>query len=139
MGSAIAVAIVVGVSIAIQVVVIGRVSRGMHPLAVSTALQGSGLLAGLIWVTARQTWSNTVSLVGNWWWLPLGALGWGIVGALGYSSARIGAGTTLAIVVAGQMVTGLILDHLSGETIIGVWQPVGAVLLVVGVTLITHR
>jgi len=139
MGSAIAVALVVGISVAVQVMLVGRVSRGVHPLAVSFVLQGSGLLAGLIWTASQRAWSVALSLVGNWWWIPLGALGWGIVAALGYSSARIGASVTLALVVAAQLTMGLLLDSTSGEIELGFHQPLGVLLMLGGVLLVTMK
>jgi transporter family-2 protein len=139
MESAFVVAVVVGISIAIQVLLVGRASQDVPPLVISTALQSSGLVAGLIWVASQRAWSAAIPIVGKWWWLPLGALGWGIVAALGYASARLGASTTLAIVVASQLVTGLVLDLTTDGIEISIRQPLGAGLLVVGALLISVR
>ena len=139
MGSAIVVAVLVGVSIAVQVLLVGRASRGIHPLSISLALQGSGLFVGVIWALSKQTWSSVLSVTGHWWWLPLGALGWGIVAALGYSSARLGATATLAIVVATQLTAGLVLDRVLGEIDLGVRHPIGVLLLVGGALLLAGR
>lgn len=139
MGSAVTVAVVVGISIALQVLLVGRASQNVPPLAISTALQSSGLVAGIIWAASQRAWPTAAGIVGRWWWLPLGALGWGIVAALGYASARLGASSTLAIVVASQLVAGITLDRIVGEIDIGARHPLGVVLLVVGTWLIGSR
>ncbi len=139
MGIAITVAVFVGISIAVQVLLVGGASRSVHPLSVSLALQGAGLLAGAAWATWRHSWPSVTSVVGLWWWLPIGALGWGIVAALGYSAARLGTSTTLAIVVGAQLVAGLILDLALGHTEFRVQQPIGVLLLTVGALLVTVR
>lgn len=73
------------------------------------------------------------------WKLRLGALGWGIVAALGFSASRLGASTTLAVVVAAQIVAALVLDQIAGRVDIGIRQPVGVLLLVGGVLLVATR
>ena len=74
-----------------------------------------------------------------WWWIPLGIVGWVVVAALGFSSARLGTGATLALAITAQVVTGLALDRLSGALQRGLPQIVGAILLVVGATLVVWR
>jgi uncharacterized membrane protein YdcZ (DUF606 family) len=137
MGVAIIVAVGIGLAVAAQAAILGGASRSIHPLAVSLALQASGLLVGAIWALWDRTWPQVGEVIGAWWWIPLGALGWGIVAALGFSSARLGASITLAIVVAAQVIGALVLDVASGRVETGLHQPVGAALLVGGVILIT--
>jgi len=139
MGSAIVIAAVVGVAVAVQVFLVGRASKITHPLAVSVALQVSGVLIGMIWAIYQRATSAVIGVTVQWWWLPLGALGWGIVAALGFSAGRLGASTTLAVVVAAQMLTGLAIDSVVGQVDLGIRQPVGVVLLVGGVLLVATR
>jgi len=115
MGVAVAVAIGVGLAIAVQVAIVGQASRTIHPLTVSLALQASGLLIGI----------------------RLGAVGLGVVAALGFSASRLGASTTLAIVIAAQLLAGLLLDQFSGRIEIGVSESLGASLLIAGVLVLT--
>jgi uncharacterized membrane protein YdcZ (DUF606 family) len=61
------------------------------------------------------------------------------VAALGFSSARLGTGATLALAITAQVVTGLTIDRLSGALQLGLPQVAGAVLLVVGATLVVWR
>jgi transporter family-2 protein len=135
-GVAIVVAIGVGVAIAVQVAILGQASRAIHPLTVSLALQASGLLIGIGWAVWSRTWPQITDVVVQWWWLPLGAIGLGVVGALGFSASRLGASTTLAVVIAAQLTAGLLLDQVSGRNVMGISESGGLVLLLGGVLLI---
>ena len=139
MGSAVGVAVGIGIAVAIQVAVIGQTSRVAHPLVISFGLQMSGVLVGAVWIIRRQSWSDVWDLMFEWWWLPLGALGWGIVAALGFSAARLGASATLAIVVAAQVITALGVDRLMGQVDLNLRHLLGIALLVSGVVLISAR
>jgi uncharacterized membrane protein YdcZ (DUF606 family) len=136
MGVAFVVAIGVGLAIAVQVAIVGQTSRLIHPLVISVALQASGLLVGIAWAIWSRSWPQITDVVHLWGWIPLGAVGWGIVAALGFSAARLGASTTLAIVIAAQLIAALLLDQATGRVEMGVHQPAGALLLIVGVVLI---
>jgi len=139
MGSAYAVATLIGVGVAVQVAILGRSTGSYHPLAISAALQLAGLLAGTLWMVSQRAWSDVTSVVALWWWVPLGALGWLLVAALGYASNRIGVATTLALAVASQLLVGLGVDVRSGAADLGARPISGTVLLVVGLILITGR
>lgn len=137
MGSAIGVAVGIGIAVAIQVAVLGRASKTWHPLGISLALQVAGVLVGGIWAIHQRTWSDVWHITLQWWWLALGALGWGIVAALGFSAARVGVSVTLAYVVAAQLLTGLVVDQMMGQLEVGVRHPVGVALLVLGLILVS--
>jgi uncharacterized membrane protein YdcZ (DUF606 family) len=137
MTSAIVVALIVGSAIAVQVAIVGRASRTLHPLAISFALQAAGLLVGIGWVVWSRTWPQLPQVIGQWWWLPLGLVGWVVVAALGFSAARLGASATLAIVISAQLVVGLGLDRAAGELDIAAPQVLGAALLVSGAVLVS--
>ena len=139
MGSAVGIAVGIGIAVAIQVAVVGQASRVAHPLAISFGLQMSGVLVGAIWIVHQRTWPDVWGLTVEWWWLPLGALGWGIVAALGFSAARLGASATLALVVAAQVLTALDLDELRSQVNLNFRHLLGIVLLVAGVVLISAR
>lgn len=137
MRSGVVVAVSLGVAIAVQVAVLGRASRYAHPLSISLALQAAGLIVGLVWVLARGAWDQVGSVVVQWWWLPVGALGWVIVAGLGFASERIGVSTTVALVVAAQLIAGLGAARVSGEVVLSMRHPLGVVLLLAGVILIS--
>lgn len=139
MPTAVFVALLVGSAIAVQVAIVGRASRALHPLVISLALQLAGLLVGLGWLFWSRTWSQLPQVIAQWWWLPLGIAGWVLVAALGFSAARLGTGATLAIVVGAQLVVGLLLDQAVGRLELGTPQVLGATLLVAGAVLVSWR
>jgi uncharacterized membrane protein YdcZ (DUF606 family) len=136
--SAIGVALFVGLAIAIQVAILGRASQSLDPLSISLALQAAGLIVGSVWVSAGGHWDQVGTVAVQWWWTPIGALGWVIVAALGYASQRIGVSTTLAIVVGAQLIAGLMADRLSGDTVFSIRHGLGVLLLIGGATLISN-
>ena len=139
MGVAVLIAIGVGLAIAVQASILGGASRSVHPLTVSFALQVAGVLLGLAWVGYSRAWSSVLEVIGQWWWLPLGLIGLVVVAALGFSSARIGALQTLALVVAAQLIAALALDLFNGAISVDIRQPAGVALVVGGVLLISSR
>ena len=139
MGGWFGISLGVGIAIALQVAVVGRASSTAPPLAVSLALQIAGLLAGAIWAIGQHGFSQLPPLMLQWWWLPIGALGWGIVAALGAAVERGGVTATLAVVVAAQLTSGLGLDRVAGNITLGPRHLVGIALLVVGVILVSTR
>jgi uncharacterized membrane protein YdcZ (DUF606 family) len=136
---AVIVALAVGSAIAVQVAIVGRASRMLHPLVISLALQAAGLLVGLGWLLWSRTWPQIPQVIGQWWWLPLGIVGWVLVAALGFSAARLGTSATLAIVIGAQLVVGLLLDQTTGRLELGAPQVLGATLLVAGAVLVSWR
>jgi hypothetical protein len=74
MGAAVAVS--VGLVIAVQSAVLSRASTQLPALAVSLGLQLSGVLVATIWATTMDGWTPVVRVAGSWWWIPLGAAGW---------------------------------------------------------------
>jgi uncharacterized membrane protein YdcZ (DUF606 family) len=139
MPGAVVVALIVGSAIAVQVAIVGRASRALHPLVISLALQVAGLIVGLGWLLWSRTWPQLPQVIGQWWWLPLGVVGWVVVAALGFSAARLGTSTTLAIVIGAQLIVGLILDQAAGRLELGAPQVLGATLLVTGAVLVSWR
>jgi len=137
--SAVIVAVLTGVAIATQASVLGSAGRRINPLSVSLALQLSGVLVGLLWLAWSRSWSDVVEVARAWWWIPLGLLGLVVVAAIGYSSARLGALATLALLVAAQLVTGLVLDVRSGSVVLDWRQPLGILLVLGGTVLISAR
>jgi uncharacterized membrane protein YdcZ (DUF606 family) len=135
MGSAVLVAVVVGVAIAVQVALLGSASERLHPLGVSLALQLAGVFAGALWVTATNGWQVVLAAMRFWWWIPLGVLGWLLVAALGFASSRIGITATLGLSVAVQLLVGLGIDVTRGRVVLGARPLIGMLLLAGGVVL----
>lgn len=138
MGSAVVVAIGIGVAIAAQVTVVGQASRAASPLLISFGLQLAGAGVAAIWTALQGDWNELWASAG-WWWVPIGALGWAIVGALGFSASRLGASTSLALVVAAQLLAALGLDRATDQLDVHPRHLLGVILLVAGVILISAR
>jgi len=127
-----AVPIVIGVTIAVQTAIVGASSASAPPLAVSLALMLGGVLVGGLWAAGFGHWDAVGGVVLRWWWLPLGIAGWVIVAALGWSAARLGVASALTMVVAAQLVAGLVLDAF-GDGSVSLRSVVGVLLVVAGV------
>lgn len=139
MAVAIVVAVGVGLAVAVQSSILGSASRSLHPLSVSLALQLAGMSIGLLWALHARAWTEVLIVVRQWWWVPLGLVGLVVVAAIGFASARLGVVTTLALIVAAQLLTGLALDVLSGAVELGPRQPLGVALVIGGVIVLSAR
>jgi uncharacterized membrane protein YdcZ (DUF606 family) len=132
------VAAAVGAAIAFQVFLVSRASERFDVLVVSMVLQAAGLIAGIAWTVSRRGWPEVVEIARIWWWVPAGVAGWIIVGALGFSSARIGVALTLAISIGTQLTIGLLIDAATGRSVTAV-SAAGVVLVSAGVVLVAMR
>lgn len=132
MAVAVLVALAVGVTIALQAAIIGRLSNTVPPLVISLSLLVTGILAGGVWVSLQNAWADVATVARQWWWLPLGAAGWLIVGALGWTSERLGVAQALALVIGAQFSMALVIDFARGTVMIGPRPLVGLVLIVAG-------
>lgn len=139
MAVAIAVAVGVGLAVAVQSSILGSASRSLHPLSVSLALQLAGTSIGLLWAAHTRAWTEVLIVVRQWWWVPLGLVGLVVVAAIGFASARLGVVTTLALIIAAQLLAGLALDVLSGAVELGPRQPLGVALVIGGVIVLSAR
>jgi transporter family-2 protein len=111
------------------------------PLLASTISFLVGLLALLIGTLIHGTWNLGKNLTSAPWWIWTG----GLLGAFYVLATivlipRLGAATTVACVLAGQVVVSIIIDHfgLFQVTInqISIPRLFGAVLIIVGVILV---
>jgi bacterial/archaeal transporter family-2 protein len=101
---------------------------GVLVLAVAVLLSGESLPSGA-----------SVSAV-PWWGWTGGLLGAGYVVASIVLTPRLGAAATIALIVAGQVAAGLVIDHLGALGVpvhhIGLPRIAGAGLIVVGVAVV---
>ena len=101
-----------------------------------------GTVALLFYVLIlRIPWPAVKALVYSPWWTWTGGfLGAFLVAATIFLVPELGAATMMAIMVAGQMIAGVILDHfgLVGYEVhpANFWRCLGAVLLITGVIII---
>ena len=113
-----------------------------HPIAtalVSFGVGVVGLLVAVVWlripVPLAEAWSQSA-----WWQWSGGLLGAVYIALVVVLAPRLGAGTTIAAVVGGQMVASLMLDHFGWigfpEHPISGLRLLGAGLVILGVALI---
>jgi uncharacterized membrane protein YdcZ (DUF606 family) len=136
MGAAVAVS--VGLVIAVQAAILSRASTQLPALAVSLGLQISGVLVAAIWATTMDGWTSVMRVAGSWWWIPLGAAGWLVVAALGFAAAHLGVAPALAIVVVTQLGAGVVLDAVTDAAMPTGRQLAGILVLGVGLLLVTN-
>jgi len=141
--TAITIAMIAGAALSLQAPINAVLAKGTgHPLWAAAISFGVGLIALLMVGAASRTPLPMLSTTGALpWWAWVG----GMMGAFYVASAifvipKLGAGTLVALVVAGQMLTALLLDHFGAfglqEQGVTIWRAAGAVLLVAGVVLI---
>ncbi|NIA24781.1 MAG: hypothetical protein GWP04_04365 [Gammaproteobacteria bacterium] len=137
MSSGYIIAGLVGMGIALQVALVGRASSNAHPLAVSLALQLSGVAVAATWATTSGAWSDVAAVTRLWWWIPLGIGGWVVVAALGFASSRVGVAAVLAVAVGAQLISGLAIDAATGTSLVGPRSFLGVAVILSGVIMLT--
>ena len=113
-----------------------------HPVPAAFTSFATGTMALFAFALAlRPSWPKASNLATGPWWIWLG----GVVGACYIMAAvtyanKLGAAGWLGVVVTGQILTSVLLDHfgLVGFTVhpIKPWRVVGVVLLLAGVALV---
>ncbi|NLY41213.1 MAG: DMT family transporter [Desulfovibrionales bacterium] len=99
------------------------------------------LALGLVCVTLRQPWPDTRILAAlPWWCWTAGTIGAFFVTMTIVSIPRLGAMAVMALLIAGQMIMSLVMDHYGWlglpQHSISPLRVLGAVLLLLGVFLI---
>ena len=136
-------AILAGIALPIQAAINAVLARGAgDPLWASVISFSVGLLVLLlVCVLFRAPWPVLAGLSALPWWAWIG----GALGAVYVASSiivipKLGAATLVALIVAGQMLASLLLDHFGAlglpEQGINAWRILGASLLIGGVVLI---
>ena len=136
-------AVFVGLLLPVQTGVNAQLHTSLgHPIAtalVSFGVGVVGLLVAVLWlripVPLAEAWSQSA-----WWQWSGGLLGAVYIALVVVLAPRLGAGTTIAAVVGGQMVASLMLDHFGWigfpEHPISGLRLLGAALVILGVALI---
>ena len=105
------IAIVGGISVALQAQVMGLLDKSIGTLeGVFITYAGGGLLIAIAMIFMRGgnlgAWQSA-----PWYAYSSGALGLIIVGAIGYSAPRLGLVATFTIIVSAQFVVAALIDH----------------------------
>ena len=100
-----------GITVAVQAQFMGLIDKQIGTLeSVFITYGGGGLLVGLVMLLSRGGNLSAWQAV-PWYALSAGALGLVIVGAIGYSTARLGLVTAMTVIVAAQFLAGAVVDH----------------------------
>ncbi len=142
--AAVVLALAAGASLALQyAIMLAVMERGVGPVSALfvNSVVGVMLLLGLEIARHGPSFASELLARARIWFLLPGLLGTFFVFASLYGYKHQGAAATTVLVVAAQLVTGLVLDQigLTGATRpLGVVTVVGAVLLVAGAALVVR-
>jgi transporter family-2 protein len=105
------VAVIGGITVALQAQMMGLLDKTIGTLeGVFITYAGGGLLICLVLILMRGgnlgAWQSV-----PWYAYSSGALGLVIVGAIGYSTPRLGLVATFTIIVSSQFVVAALIDH----------------------------
>ncbi len=138
-----ATALLSGAALAVQVGLNnGLRGRMGHPVPAAFTSFATGTMALLAFgLAVRPPWPRASSLARGPWWIWLGgAVGAAYIMAAVAFSGRLGAAGWVGAVVAGQILTSVMLDHfgLVGFDVhpVGTWRAVGVVLLLAGAAIV---
>ena len=100
-----------GIAVAVQAQLMAVIDRGVGTLeSICITYGGGGLLIGLVLLAMRggnlAAWPTL-----PWYTLTSGLFGLVIVGAISYSTPRLGLIAALTVVVAAQYITGALLEQ----------------------------
>ncbi len=135
--------VVLGALLAVQVGVNARLRHHVGDSAIAGLVSASvAALTLLIYLAvARRSWPDPAEALKAPWWVWTG----GIIGGLYISVSlplvtRLGAALLLALLVVGQMLAALVLDHFGALNLpqhaVNPWRILGVAFLIVGVVLI---
>jgi transporter family-2 protein len=131
------IAVLAGAIIAVQALINARLGQvlgnGMHAVVVSFVIGTVGAVAYCL-IEGGPAASVEVLRGGPWWMWTGGLLGVAFVWSTIFAVPKIGVSVLFPLVVAGQMVAAIVLEHfgLLGSTVQPIsWARVGGVLLVV--------
>jgi transporter family-2 protein len=140
------VAFLVGVALPVQAGVNAQLRVGLgHPLLAATVSFAVGTVALALCVAAARTQLPSAAAVARlpWWYWTGGLLGAVYIFAAVVLAPRLGAANLIAAIVAGQLVTSLLLDQFGlvgyPQHSASLTRIAGAVLLLAGLVLIQRR
>jgi bacterial/archaeal transporter family-2 protein len=141
-----ALTILVGVALPFQVAMNGQVRESLgHPLWGALTNFSVGLVALMIMAALMRAPIPAAGMMAK---VPMWAWFGGIIGQMYILSAilagpKLGSATFFAVIIAGQVLTSLVLDHFGvlgfPHSPINVWKALGALLLIVGVVLVVKN
>jgi transporter family-2 protein len=136
-------ALLAGAGLSVQAVINAALAREIgHPLTVALISFAVGILVLIVAAgLSRAPWPDPTAVRDMPWWLWIGGCFGAYYITLSILAApKLGAATLIAMVIAGQMVAALVIDHFGAAGVpehgITPWRAVGAALITVGVVLV---
>ncbi|RME71702.1 MAG: DMT family transporter [Chloroflexi bacterium] len=131
-----------GLAVGIQAPLANLMSQRLGTWESIFILHFGGAVAGLIPLLLMGGGNLSAWRTVPWYALAAGVFGLVVIGSISYTMPRIGVAATILLVVAGQLLVGLVLDHygLLGNTVrpMDVWRLVGIAVVLGGVWLIVR-
>lgn len=111
LSSVILVGLVGGIAVAVQASLAGIITQHLGVLENALVVFGGGFLVALV-LTLMNQGGKLKSLSSLPWYAFLaGPLGIVIITSIGYTTPRIGLAGTLTLIIASQLIIGVIFDH----------------------------
>ena len=100
-----------GIAVAVQASFAGVITQQLGVLENALVVFGGGFLVSLVLILLNQ--GGKLKALGSlpWYVFLAGPLGIVIITSIGYATPRIGLAGTLTLIVASQLVIGVIFDH----------------------------
>lgn len=134
--------VVAGIALVVQNTLMARITGQMSSVIITLVLNSSVglvLLTALLWGKSGLSGFAEIASAFRWWFLLPGILGAYFVFANIWGYQKLGAASTISILVASQLIAGLAFDiyRRSGEAGVN-WLPAGCgvVLLIAGAYLV---
>jgi len=124
-----------GIAVAVQASLAGIITQHLGILENALVVFGGGFLVALVLILLNQ--GGKIKSLGSlpWYAFLAGPLGIVIITSIGYVTPRIGLAGTLTLIVASQLIIGVIFDHYGWLTAIrplDISRLLGILLLFVG-------
>lgn len=112
------VGLVGGIAVAVQASLAGVITQHLGILENALVVFGGGFLVALVLILFNQ--GEKIKSLGSlpWYAFLAGPLGVVIITSIGYATPRIGLGGTLTLIVASQLIIGVVFDHFGWLTAI---------------------
>ena len=131
-----------GVAVGIQAPLINLISLRLGTFESVFIIHLGGAIAGLAPLIYFGGGNLAAWQTVPWYALAAGSLGMVVVGAISYAIPHVGAATTVVLIVVGQLVVGVYLDHfgLMGMALrpLDIGRGLGIVVVLVGVWLLVR-
>lgn len=139
---AILLVVISGAAVGMQAPIAGEMSPRVGSMATAFIIHLTGMLLSGVLLVMRgyEQLHNWRKL--DWYMWIIGGVGVALYLSFAYAIPRLGAATTLVMLLIGQLCSGMLVDHLGLFNLpiqhINIWRIIGLILLIAGSYLITR-